>query len=80
MPHATGTQEDQALLDDQLIQQTLDNLDGVLLPEQDRELDIGDKADDAVDFADLSDDDLADDEDAGHSLDARSAIQVDTIA
>ena len=78
MPHATETEDDQAQLDDQLIQQTLGNLDGVLT-EQDRELDIGDKADDAVDFADLSDDDLADDEDAGNSLKGGSTLQADAV-
>ena len=79
MPHATETQDDQAQLDDQLIQETLENLDTVLLPEQDRELDVGDKADDAVDFADLSDDDLADDEDVENSFEGGSAIFDDAV-
>ena len=71
-----STEQDR--LDDQLIQQTLDNIDGgVILPEQDRDLDIGDKAEDAVDFADLSDDDLADDEDAGQGLESAPAGHIE---
>ena len=76
MPHATESPDEQDRLDDQLIQQTLNSIDGgVILPEQDRELEVGDKADDAVDFADLSDDDLADDEEAGQSFEADPATQ-----
>lgn len=68
MPAADESCNEQERLDDQLILQTLNDIDGgVILPEQDRELEIGDKADDAVDFADLSDDDLAEDEDAHQS-------------
>ncbi|KAL9123888.1 MAG: hypothetical protein Q9217_006726, partial [Psora testacea] len=60
MPHATSPCNDQGAQDDALIQQALD-------PESQldfsRDLEPGEKADDAVDFGDLSDDDLADDED-----------------
>ena len=61
MPHATVAQDAQ---DDLLIQQALD-------PENSfdftRDLEPGEKADDAVNFSDLSDDDLADDEDGADS-------------
>lgn len=75
MPHTTGTQEAQDELDDQLIQQALD-------PENpldfSRALEPGEKADDAVNFSDLSDDDLADEEDEGEHgvshLDARNSL------
>lgn len=59
MPHATmphSSQEDQ---DDILIQQALDPENPV---DFSRELEPGEKADDAIDFGDLSDDDLAEDE------------------
>lgn len=59
MPHATSPRDLQEELDDILIQQALD-------PESsfdfNRELEPGEKAEDAIDFGDLSDDDLADDE------------------
>lgn len=62
MPHATSPRDLQEELDDILIQQALD-------PESrfdfNRELEPGEKADDAVDYEDLSDDDLADDESEG---------------
>ena len=60
MPHALVTTDTQDAQDDLLIQQALDpesNLDFS------RDLEPGEKADDAVDYEDLSDDDLADDED-----------------
>lgn len=59
MPHATSPRDLQEEIDDILIQQALD-------PESsfdfNRELEPGEKAEDAIDFGDLSDDDLADDE------------------
>ncbi|KAL8979709.1 MAG: hypothetical protein Q9205_005024 [Flavoplaca limonia] len=60
MPHATPIVDTQDVEDDLLIQQVLD-------PENrsfdvNRDLEPGEKADDAVDYGDLSDDDLADDE------------------
>ena len=62
MPHATSPRDLQEELDDILIQQALD-------PESsfdfNRELEPGEKAEDAIDFGDLSDDDLADDESEG---------------
>lgn len=62
MPHALSPHDSQEELDDLLIQQALD-------PENpldfNRELEPGEKADDAIDFGDLSDDDLAEDEDEG---------------
>ncbi|KAL8993783.1 MAG: hypothetical protein Q9169_006088 [Polycauliona sp. 2 TL-2023] len=65
MPHATSAVDIQDVQDDLLIQQVLD-------PENTsfdvtRELEPGDKADDAVDYGDLSDDDLADDEELSKS-------------
>lgn len=61
MPHATESIGAQDVQDDLLIRQVLD-------PENtnfdiSRELEPGEKADDAVDYGDLSDDDLADDDD-----------------
>lgn len=59
MPHATSPRDLQEEIDNILIQQALD-------PESNfdfnRELEPGEKAEDAIDFGDLSDDDLADDE------------------
>lgn len=67
---ATNTQDE---LDDLLIQQALN-------PENDfdfdRELEPGEKADDAIDFEDISDDDLAEDED-GKPGESSSATRVD---
>lgn len=65
MPHATSAADTQDVQDDLLIQQVLD-------PENTsfdvtRELEPGEKADDAIDYGDLSDDDLADDEEASRS-------------
>ncbi|KAL8750668.1 MAG: hypothetical protein Q9199_006922 [Rusavskia elegans] len=62
MPHATSAADTQDVQDDLLIQQVLD-------PENTsfdvtRELEPGEKANDAIDYGDLSDDDLADDEEA----------------
>ena len=67
---ATNTQDE---LDDLLIQQALN-------PENnfdfDRELEPGEKADDAIDFEDISDDDLAEDED-DRPEESSSATRVD---
>ena len=76
MPHATTADDDQAQRerDDVQIRQlfvnpTDTNLEYVLGEDPGR--DTGEKADDAIDFADLADDDLAEDEDEqpGDSLD-----------
>lgn len=68
MPHAISPHDFQEEQDDLLIRQALD-------PENpfdfDRELEPGEKADDAIDFGDLSDNDLADDEDEGKLLPCR---------
>lgn len=68
MPHAISPHDFQEEQDDLLIRQALD-------PENpfdfDRELEPGEKADDAIDFGDLSDNDLADDEDEGRLLPTR---------
>jgi hypothetical protein len=65
MPHAEDSfEEEQARRDDELIAKALDPLQsdsfdfGV-----DRELEKGEKADDAIDYEDIDDDDLAEDED-----------------
>lgn len=65
MPHATSPQDSQEDLDDLLIQQALDPENPI---DFNRELEPGEKADDAIDFGDLSDDDLAEDEDGVQSL------------
>lgn len=62
MPHAISPHDSQEELDDLLIQQALDPENPI---DFNRELEPGEKADDAIDFGDLSDDDLADDEDEG---------------
>ena len=59
MPHAIILQDDQDAQDDELIQQTLDPQSQL---DFSRDLEPGEKADDAVDFGDLSDGDLADDD------------------
>ena len=72
MPHATTPIDEQADLDDALIQQTLNDQTSQALGDDflNRELEPGDKADDAVDYGDLSDDDLADEEedDGNHAI------------
>ena len=60
MPHAISPHDSQEEQDDLLIQQALDPENPI---DFNRELEPGEKADDAIDFGDLSDDDLADDED-----------------
>lgn len=65
MPHATSPLESQEELDDLLIQQALDPENPI---DFNRELEPGEKADDAIDFGDLSDDDLAEDEDGAQVL------------
>jgi transcription initiation factor TFIID subunit 1 len=59
MPHSTSPRDLQAEIDDILIQQALDPENTI---DFNRELEPGEKAEDAIDFGDLSDDDLADDE------------------
>ena len=59
MPHATSPGDSQDEQDDILIQQALDPENPIDFT---RELEPGEKADDAIDFGDLADDDLAEDE------------------
>lgn len=59
MPHATSLRDSQEEQDDILIQQALDPENPI---DFNRELEPGEKADDAIDFGDLADDDLAEDE------------------
>ena len=73
MPHATSPRDSQEEQDDVLIQQALDPENPI---DFNRELEPGEKADDAIDFGDLADDDLAEDEeenDAHLDSTARSA-------
>ena len=64
MPHAMQDHDTQEEEDDRLIQLALDpDPENTLDIDFNRELDPGEKADDAIDFGDLSDDDLADEED-----------------
>lgn len=66
MPHAISPHDVQDELDDRLIQQAIlaDVPDGSTRGlDFSRELEPGEKADDAVNYEDISDDDLADDED-----------------
>lgn len=64
MPHATTPAQTQDEIDDDLIRRALNDETQFPAGENihDRELELGEKADDAVDYADLSDDDLADDD------------------
>lgn len=64
MPHATTLHQSGDDHDDMLIQQFLDAPTIEDPFGLNRDLDPGDKADDAVNFEDISDDDLAEDEDA----------------
>lgn len=59
MPHATDAMDEQDAQDDLLIQQVLDPQATFDI---NRELEPGEKADDAVDYGDLSDDSLAEEE------------------
>lgn len=64
MPHATEIRDAQEEEDDRLIQLALDpDPENAINIDFSRELEPGEKADDAIDFGDLSDDDLADEED-----------------
>ena len=63
MPHAVSPEEDAA--DSDVIDQFIGGGEigyGQLVELDNRDLDLGDKADDAIDFEDIDDDDLADDE------------------
>ena len=73
MPHATSPNPSQDALDEILIQQALDPQSQI---DFSRDLDPGEKADDAVDYEDLDDDDLADD-DGGYAAEVkvRSLLQ-----
>lgn len=73
MPHAISPHDSQEEQDNLLIRQALDPENPF---EFDRELEPGEKADDAIDFGDLSDNDLADDEDEGKLL---PSLQVDDV-
>ena len=59
MPHATSPRKSQEEQDDILIQLALDPENAL---DFSRDLEPGEKADDAIDFGDLGDDDLADDD------------------
>ena len=73
MPHATSTQNYQDAQDDALIQQALDPRSTLDFT---RDLEPGEKAEDAIDFGDLSDDDLADDDNASaHGLGGYSPVR-----
>ena len=61
MPHATSVQNPQDAQDDDLIRQALDPQSTLDFT---RDLEPGEKAEDAVDFGDLSDDDLAEDDES----------------
>ena len=79
MPHATSPHDSQEEQDDILIQQALDPENPV---DFSRELEPGEKADDAIDFGDLGDDDLADDDDeddAQHTQTSRAANTDDSF-
>ena len=65
MPHATSLEDLQEEADELLIQQALDPENPI---DFNRELEPGEKADDAIDFGDLDNDDLAEDEGEVHSL------------
>lgn len=81
MPHATSPQGSD---DDALIEQVLDPSNTI---DFSRELEPGEKADDAVDYEDLSDDDLADDEEAdgrhgsllGHGHEFQNGVVTDGL-
>ena len=64
MPHATAPHQSECDHDDILIQQVLDAPTTEDPFGLNRDLEPGEKAEDAVDFEDISDDDLAEDEDA----------------
>lgn len=64
MPHATFTQDNQYDHDEELLQRVLTFDPRTDLDVFNRELDTGEKADDAIDYEDLGDDDLAEDDDA----------------
>ena len=68
MPHATDLQNAEDDQEQALIDQVLDARNPL---ELNRELEPGEKADDAQDFEDIGDDDLADDEDAKSGQDTR---------
>lgn len=85
MPHATDQEERSPPPRAQAEQETEDDLINKLLGGSDlealgnlndRELEIGEKADDAEDFEDIADDDLADDEDEKPANNAQDAPQV----
>lgn len=79
MPHATSPGDSQEEQDDILIQKVLDPENPIDFTS---ELEPGEKADDAVDFGDLADDDLAEDEGENgvqHRFTARSSNACDSF-
>ena len=75
MPHATSLHDSQDYHDDLLIRQALDPENPI---DFNRELEPGEKADDAIDFGDLSDNDLAEEETESKSVQEHSD-QLDTL-
>ncbi|MCJ1473355.1 hypothetical protein MMC13_002006 [Lambiella insularis] len=73
MPHAIAPHDAQDELDNLLLQQVLDPQSEL---DFNRELEPGEKADDAIDFEDIDDDDLAEDEDE-KQVDSFSTQKVD---
>ncbi|KAI4251445.1 MAG: hypothetical protein LQ352_004845 [Teloschistes flavicans] len=65
MPHATDLSDAQGVDDDLLIRQALDLANPLGIP---LEIGPGEKAENAVDYADLADDDLADEEDFSRTI------------
>ncbi|KAI4200202.1 MAG: hypothetical protein LQ346_002436 [Caloplaca aetnensis] len=76
MPHATGAMDKQDAQDDLLIQQVLDPQTTF---DVNRELEPGEKADDAVDYGDLSDDSLAEEEGDEHDNNVTVSQQRDPL-
>ena len=89
MPHATALHQSEDEHDNILIQQVLDAPTTEDPFGLNRDLEPGEKAEDAVDFEDISDDDLAEDEDAegerelrtgGRHQNGASSVQWETFA
>ena len=80
MPHATEPQNGEDDRDQALIERVLDPQNAEV--DWNRELEPGEKADDAVDFEDIGDDDLADDEevDGGRDFQTQGEEDVDTTS
>ena len=80
MPHATEPHNGEDDRDQALIERVLDPQNAEL--DWARELERGEKADDAVDFEDIGDDDLADDEevDGGNDFQGEGEENIDTTS